>query len=368
MTYPLTAHRLHIELAAGDPITLHAHNGSALRGMLFRALVHLTENPPRDAHSRLQFTPSDPMVRYLLATLNEESPRGQNPPRPLTVEPWCDLPQRNGRSDRHDYRDHTIPPGGRIHFSVTLFAHALEAFPYLIMALQRAGEYGMGRRDEDGWRGRFALARVWCENPFTAQTQDVFFADDDLVRMPDLPITHEHIMAQPMPAGHTLKIKFLTPATLTHRNADGQRETLRVPHFNVLFHRIIERVAELDRLANEPLVQIEGATPNPLPCLPQTRDERNALLRLADAVQLVHDDTHWINLKGRSDRTRAATNLAGFLGLAIYEAEDWSPFLPLLRWAEVTHAGKSAVKGNGWLHLPPLAPGRIPAGDEFTST
>jgi hypothetical protein len=306
------------------------------------------------------------MVRYLLATLNDDSPRGQNPPRPLTVEPWCDLRNEDPRR-RGNPRDNVVPPGGHIHFSITLFTHALEAFPYLIMALQRAGEYGMGRRDEDGWRGRFALARVWCENPFTAQTQDVFFADDDLVRMPDLPITHEHIMAQPMPAGHTLKIKFLTPATLTHRNADGQRETLRVPHFNVLFHRIIERVAELDRLANEPLVQMEGAAPNPLPCLPQTRDERNALLHLADAVQLVHDDTHWVDLKGRSDRTRAATNLAGFLGLALYEAEDWSPLMPLLRWAEIAHAGKSAVKGNGWLHLPLFASGRIPAGEEPAS-
>lgn len=358
MTPPLTAHRLHIELAAGDPIVLHAHSGSALRGMLFRALVHLTENPPRDAQRRLQFTPSDPMVRYLLATLDEGSPRGQNSPRPLTIEPWCDLRQRDNP------RDNLIPPGGRIHFSLTLFTHALEAFPYLIMALQRAGQHGMGRRDDDGLRGRFSLAHVWCDNPFTQQVQDVFFAGDDLVRVPDLPITHDHIAQQPTPAGHTLKIVFLTPTTLTHRNTDGQRETLREPRFNVLLHRIIERITELDRLANQPFIEIEGAAPNPLPCLPQTRDERNTLLQLADAVQLVHDDTHWVDLHGRSDRTGSATNLAGLRGLALYDAEDWSPFMPLLRWAEITHAGKSAVKGNGWLHLPPFASGRSPAGDE----
>lgn len=357
MTYPLTAHRLHIELAAGDPITLHKHSGSALRGMLFRALVHLTQDPPRDRRSQLQFAPADPMVRYLLATLDEGNPRGQNSPRPLTIEPWCDLRRR----------DNLIPPGGRIHFSLTLFTHALEAFPYLIMALQRAGVHGMGRRADDGWRGRFSLARVWCDNPFTRQAQDVFFAGDELVRMPDLSITHDHVTQQATPAGHTLKLAFLTPTTLTHRNADGQRETLREPRFNVLLHRILERLTELDRLANQPYVEMEGAMPNPLPCLPQTRDARNALLHLADGVQLIHDDTHWIDLHGRSDRTGSATNLAGFSGLAIYEAEDWTPFMPLLRWAEVTHAGKSAVKGNGWLHLPALPPGQLAVANESLS-
>jgi len=67
---PFCAYPLRFELQALDPIHLHAHNGSALRGMLYRAALALTQGCPRAAD--LDFIP-DPAVR----------PRGQARAPPL---------------------------------------------------------------------------------------------------------------------------------------------------------------------------------------------------------------------------------------------------------------------------------------------
>ena len=72
-----------------DPIYLHAHNGSALRGMLYRAALALTQGHARAPD--LDFIP-DPALQRLLATLDESDPRGQDVPRPYVVDPPDHLP------------------------------------------------------------------------------------------------------------------------------------------------------------------------------------------------------------------------------------------------------------------------------------
>jgi hypothetical protein len=336
---PFTAHRLHLELEAREPIRLGQHTGSALRGMFYRALMALT-GPVQaiggaQGAGQMQFLPNEP-VRYLLASLDEENARGKDIPRPYTLEP---TPPPAWMDDTREVRAEVVyAPGQPLRFGFTLYARAMELFPYVILAFKRAEQLGIGRPDENGWRGRFALAQVWCSNPFSGQAQDVFAEGDQLVRVPDLPITHADVLAAPPPSGHTLVLEFHTPMTL---RAQGQ--PVNAPHFSVLLHRLIERLSELS-------AHFADA---PLPGLPASRDERNALLRLADSVRLVHDGTHWVGLNGYSARQQAPTTLSGFVGTAVYEADPavWAACLPLLRWGEIVHAGKHAVKGNGWYSI-----------------
>ncbi len=333
---PFTAYRLRFELLARDRLVLAAHTGSALRGMLYRALMDLA-GPVRHAGSQqLEFLPNDP-VRFLMATLDDNSARGQDVPRPYSIEPpvWADLLSSGSVDARGEI---TLPPGSGFVFGMTLYARAMELFPYVILALKRAETAGLGRG-----RGRFELARVWAENPFTGQTQAVFVAGDQLVRVPDLAITHAHVTAMPQPAGRALSLAFLTPTTLR-----ANKQPVLSPQFNVLIHRLIERLSELSQYAGS------QAGPAVLPCLPATREEKNDLLRRADAVRVSLDATRWMSLNGYSARQQAPTGLSGFAGQVTFEADaaaDFAPFMPLLRWGEIAHVGKHTVKGNGLFRI-----------------
>jgi len=329
------AYPLRFTLQAVDPIYLHAHNGSALRGMLYRAALALTQGHARAAD--LDFIP-DPALQRLLATLDESDPRGQDVPRPYVVDPPAHLP---------DDEAHLVPPGATFSFGLTLFGQAmLEAFPILVLALHNAGAYGLGRflrapgRSGSPGRGRFRLVAALAHNPLTRVQQDLFHAGKRLVHLPQVCITDQDIQRQAgwdaQAAAGRLRLYFHTPTTL---RAQGQ--VVPQPHFNVLIHRLIERLERLSRAFGEGLPA----------GLPADREAKVALLRRADAVRLADDRTRFIPVRGYSDRTRSHTNLSGFVGWADYEAEDFAPFLPLLRWGEWTHVGNHAVKGNGLFRL-----------------
>lgn len=331
----LTAHQLFFDLQAVDPLHLHAHNGSALRGMLYRAVAELATG---DHHNPdLRFVP-DPAIQRLLATLDEANPRGKDVPRPYVIDPPPELPGQGA---------HVVAPGQTFSFGITVFGDAMEAFPVLVMAMKHAEERGLGRLADPasrGGRGRFRVLRAFAHNPLTRTTQEFLAPGERIVITPHVRITDADVARQAgldAEAGATLlRIHFHTPMTLK-----AQGEVLHGPHFSVLVHRLIERLTQLS-------VTYGGA---PLPCLPTKagaadREARNALLRQADAIRVVDDGTRWAELRGHSDRTHAPTNLSGFVGVADFAApapEAFAPFYPILRWGEFAHAGSNAVKGNG---------------------
>lgn len=327
----LTAHQLFFELQAQEPMSLHAHNGSALRGMLYRAVAELATGDRRAPD--LRFVP-DPAIHRLLATLDEDSPRGKDVPRPYVIEP--PPPRSLGESEG----DHTLAPGQVFTFGITLFGDAMEAFPILVMAMKYAEQRGLGRRlsgaGPQPQRGRFRVMRAYAHNPLTRTTQEFLAAGERMVMIPQISITHEDVMRQAevdaeQCAGR-LRIYFHTPMSLRQN-----KEPVTFPLFSVFIHRLMERLEALS-------AQYGGGV---LPCLPATREQRNALLGLADGVLLTRDDTRYLRVRGYSDRTRAPTPLNGFVGVADYASDDFSLFFALLRWGELTHAGQNTVKGNG---------------------
>ena len=282
----------------------------------------------------------DPIAR-LVAALDEHSERGQDTPRLYAIQPPLEPTCIYER-------------GERLRFGISLFAWAIDLYPYIVLAVKQAERMGIGKHSL-GANGearptpheRFKLVGLSAANGITGQTQDIPLAplagDITQLQIPDVPVTHAQITSdwsglgvRPEQTINRLQLRFFTPVTLRQRG-----ELLRVPTFSVLIHRLLERLHELNRVS----------LTVPLPCLPATRDARNALLAQADAVQLLRNDTRWVTLHGYSSKRAAPTDLSGLMGSATYTCADFAPFMPLLRWGEVIHIGQHAVKGNGWYRL-----------------
>jgi hypothetical protein len=87
-----------------------------------------------------------------------------------------------------------------------------------------------------------------------------------------------------------------------------------------------------------------GGPPTPAAAL-----DKDALLALADRVELVDDQTRWQELWSYSSRQGQRTPIGGLVGRAVYRAapEVWQPLLPYLLWGSIIHVGRNAVKGDG---------------------
>jgi len=333
-----TAHRLTIIAEARETIELNEHQGSAIRGALFHALRNrFCGNRQANECAACPVVATCP-VATLVSTLKPESDRGRDIPRPFTVQP--PLTGRGGHPT-------TLPdgrlvfhyrPGEPFTFGLTLYAQALQLFPYVVLAVNEFEQGGIGRktRQEDGrWRrGTLAVREVWDENPLTGERQPVFRADERMVQVPDVPITHEQILewANEQKARGRLAVRFLTPTRITrakHLLKPGKIT------FRPLWQRLVDRLESLSRDFSD---------------TPLTLDFR-ALALAAEEVRTVRDQTRWVELSSYSTRQRRSTPTSGLVGDLTFECDDWSPFLPWLAWGQFTHVGKDAVKGNGWYEL-----------------
>jgi hypothetical protein len=189
------------------------------------------------------------------------------------------------------------------------------------------------------------VVRAFAQNPLTRTTQEFLAPGERMVMTPQVRIGDDDVARQAAldaeAVAGRLRIHFHTPMTLK-----AQGEVLRRPSFSVLIHRLVERLTQLSTTYGGAL----------LPCLPASREARNAMLRRADGIGLVEDRTRWAEVRGRSDRTHAPTNLSGLIGTADFapatdEPDAFAPFYAILRWGEIAHAGSNAVKGNGLFRI-----------------
>jgi hypothetical protein len=328
-----TAHQLRFECEAVEPMELYEWQGSGLRGALYRSLWgNFCMNRDARECATCPLVQTCP-VAFLVATLDPESERGVEVPRPYTIEP----PFQGARR---------LEPGEPFAFGLTMFAKALNLFPYVVLALERMERAGLGRRvrENRNLRGRFRVLRVAAVNPLAAEMREVVRAGDSLVKVPDVPVTHTQIaarsarlLADGLAAPQArLSLEFLTPMRIRDRFlGSGPDRTLTRPAFRPIFQRLLERLSALSWHFGETVLALDFGD----------------LVRRAEAVRLVADDTMWLELESQSQRQRHRYPSGGFVGRAVYQAEDWALFLPWLLWGQFTHVGKDAVKGNGWYRI-----------------
>ena len=159
-----------------------------------------------------------------------------------------------------------------------------------------------------------------------------------MVHMPTLAVSGQQVavsserLAQELAAnGGRLEVEFLTPTRIVHRE-----RLVKAPELPPLLARLLDRVGALrHQFADE---------------APLSREEKGRLLSIADRVRLVADETRWWDVKGRSTRLGRPQPLGGYVGRAVYQADEldtWRPLLPWLLWGQSTQVGKNVVKGCG---------------------
>jgi hypothetical protein len=215
-----------------------------------------------------------------------------------------------------------------------LFAQALNLFPYVVLGSKSLEQGGLGKKlqREDGrWRrGTFAVQEIAALNRLTGERQPVLRTGDTMVSVPDVPVTNEQVqvLAAQLPRNR-ITLMFKTPT----RIIEGGKLEHR-PTFRPLIQRLHRRLRDLTRQFTD---------------TPWEFDFRQVMAQ-AEAVQVVEDQTHWVELDSYSWRRKASTPMGGFVGQVTFEGEI-EPFLPWLVWGEVVHVGKDAVKGNGWMRI-----------------
>ncbi len=341
-----TAHILRFDCQVQTPIVLNEHQGSAVRGALFHALRRqFCFNKVATSCGACPLSATCPIC-FLMATRSEDSYRGVEIPRPYVVAvgpsptphplPLPKLGEGGGQGEGEGVRTR-YEPGQPFTFTLTMFAQALNLFPYLILAVRHLEEGGLGRRVDQGRRGTFRVESIEAHNPLTGERQAVLESADrpatglaagSQIQVPDVPVTHAQVLqtAQRWPRRGPLTIEFLTPTRLT-----DEKRTLRRPAFRPLFQRLLERLSALARTFSDTPLDLDF----------------RALVDQAQAVETLADETRWVELESYSTRKGGRTPMSGFVGQATFQTTDWTPFVPWLIWGQFTHVGKDAVKGNG---------------------
>jgi hypothetical protein len=247
-------------------------------------------------------------------------------------------------------------PGEHLTFDLLLAGEAAQLLPYVVLALDRLAYEGLGARCPAGdgrWRrGTARIVRIDAVQPLTGESSPVLRPNERVVHVPSLPVGQADVLAAAarLPDKGDLTLHFITPLRLIERG-----QLVKTPYFRPLLHRLVERVTSLAENfspatgggAAGPAGAAGEATVGPR----AAKDEIRALRDAADAVALVENHTRWLELRGYSTRLGREQMLGGLAGRATYRAADWAPFLPWLVWGTIIHAGKNAVKGDGWFGI-----------------
>jgi len=304
--------RLRVTLHADDPAELPAFHGSMLRGAFGHALRRLTCTMGPEQPCATCVLRRTCFYTRLFEPILDEAPapflRGvTSVVRPYVFEP-------RGGAGR-------LAPGDPLAFDLLLFGQAIELQAYAVLAIERMARGGLAKG-----RARFRLHQVEALAP-DHRWQTLYAPGVPLTRPappspapPELPVQTETTPEQP------LALRFLTPLRLKVRDRLADRPNVRDLVFNTL-RRILELAA-----VHAPEAAVDWSF--------------RAYLAQTAAVQVLSAHLAWHDQERWSHRQNAAMTLGGVVGRLVLTG-DLTPFLPLLRIAEVVHIGKGATFGLG---------------------
>lgn len=318
----LHVHHLRYTVQADELVRLGPQAGAQLRGALWSALNQFACTDP-DHRGNPRHQRHCPMCR-LFHLETQKGQRGLNPARPFTIRP----PLAPVPEDDRIYR-----PGTHFTFGISLLGDASALFPYIVQAVYRMGQIGVGYG-----RGTFSVSHIQAYNPLTRQQQSLF-EDGRVVDTPSIPATCEQVNeASAGLAASLLTLRFVTPAQITTGdNTDTSQSGC--PPFDAIVARLVERCQSIE------LHYTDQPTPQP-----RWRDAYLQLTEQAAAVTIVRDETWWVNAHSGSRRANRRNSISGVVGEVTFSG-DLKPFIPWLVWGQSLHVGKNTAKGNGWYEI-----------------
>lgn len=294
---------LRLRFRATVDLRLPTYTGSAWRGAFGHALKRLvcvTREPTCPPcllyrsciYPYLFETPPDPGV-------------GKLTQYPAAPHPYVLIP------DDHGGR---VAAGETLTVDVTLFGHGNRHLPYVIHAMDQAGQRGLSKD-----RGALALLRVTQAD--SAGWRSIYAPGADFAPLPAVvPIT------PPCPARLTLHL--LTPLRLNSEDRLVSQDRFRFHH---LFSNLLRRISLLTAFHTDDPLETDFA----------------GLTRAARALNLNVSRLRWHEWARFSSRQDTLVKMGGLVGEIGLEGAGLEPFWPYLWLGQWTHAGKGAVMGLG---------------------
>lgn len=303
--------RFRFLLEAQEPITLPAYAGSAWRGLLghgLRRVACVTRQPTCDG-CMLRFNCLYSMFFETPAPPDSAQRRYQSLPHPFVLEPEI-------RSERE------IKPGTSLYLGITLMGKTAEQVPYLIHALDLAGQRGIGSRG-----GRFSVVAVEREDtPGNADWRRIYAADAGEYRQQQM---------QPIrlpPPSSAIRVRLFTPLRVKRRGSFVGAAELEPSD---LLRNLCMRVALL--------AELYGGNPQPF--------DWRAIGKDAASIALVDKRLRWHEWTRFSSRQNTRMQMGGLLGEFGLEGSALPLFWPALWLGQWVHVGKGTSFGLGGYRL-----------------
>ena len=298
---PLARYRL--TFRAVTALRLPAYTGSAWRGAFGHALKRLvcvTREPACPPcllyHSCIYpyvfETPPDPGV-------------GKLTQYPAVPHPFVLIP---------DGHSGNVAVGEILTLDLHLFGHGNRHLPYIVHALNQAGQRGLSKD-----RGELTLERV-------AQTDGENWRPIYAPGESFTPLPAAATATPPCPEG--LALRFLTPLRLTSESRLVSQDRFQFHH---LFSNLLRRISLLTAFHTDAPLEADFA----------------GLTQSARVIEVDHARLRWHDWTRFSSRQDALIQMGGLVGEIELTGAGLEPFWPYLWLGQWTHAGKGAVMGLG---------------------
>lgn len=302
---PLACYRLTFRAVVN--LRLPAYTGSAWRGAFGRALKHLV------CITDEQACPSCPFYRSCIYPYLFETPPdpgvGKLTRYAAAPHPFVLIPDDHGGA---------IVADEKLTLDVHLFGHGNRHLPYVIHALNQAGQRGLGQD-----RGALELLSVAQADGDDWRT--IHTSGEDLIPLPAFtPVVP--------PVPERLALRLLTPLRLTQEKRLVSQDRFR---FHLLFSNLLRRISLLTTFH----------TDNPL------ETDFAGLTQAARTVELVGARLRWHDWTRYSSRQDALIQMGGLVGEIELNGAGLEPFWPYLWLGQWTHAGKGTAMGLGRYRL-----------------
>jgi len=224
-------------------------------------------------------------------------------------------------------------PGEEFTVEMTLVGKAIEYFPYVFLAFKELGKSGMGKRNEEGERGKFVLKCI--EEVMKDGTCEFIYHSDEMPNGKKIKgfCLDEFFGRDQIPSGaDTFKLVFETPVRLKK-----DRHITDVPEFYPIMRSIIHKLNAYSYFYGNGELKKDAAF----------------LLEEAKNVELVSANTRFKQYVYYSRRQQNRLYIGGIVGEAIYRG-NLNLFYPYLKIAEVIGVGKNNAFGFGRVKLQAL--------------
>jgi len=216
-----------------------------------------------------------------------------------------------------------VEAGTFFDLSVVLVGRGAEYFPFVLLALMRLGELGLG------------AGRVPFEVEEVRSHPDGALVYERGPGRPVVPPAPRQLSASVgEPRFGNLQIRYLTPLRLR-----VQERTLRRPEFALLVSAALRRLELLCRVHEAGDFALDAAD----------------LVRRAESVRLTRDETYWEDATRYSRRQGNLMPMGGLKGSATFQGQI-GPFAELLALAGRVHVGKGTSFGHGFFRVQEVSP------------